>query len=169
MEAKHGWGAQILRRMEITVSLLKCFLRVETKVVGTGYTEEWGKLSGGSRTDGQIRSWTRDGVEWVKMARGHKGLSHWWMGMSCIGWEAGKRVMISGKDQEFIWGHVMFPNCSPTLDSRPPYVFTGMDLSKGHGLLATVEKCDAEWICSTILMASGHKMLRNTLVRFSLF
>lgn len=34
----------------------------------------------------------------------------------------------------------MFPNCSPTLDSRPPYVFPGLEHHKGHSLLVIAEK-----------------------------
>lgn len=60
------------------LSLLKSSVSIETKVVGTGYIEKWGKLNDASRTDRQIRSCTRNG--------GHKGrLSHWCLGMPCIG------------------------------------------------------------------------------------
>lgn len=58
--------------------------------------------------------------------------------MPCIGW---KRVMIAGKDQEFIWGRDMLSNCSPTLDSRPLYVFPEPEQYKGQTLLAIVRKC----------------------------
>lgn len=53
----------------------------------------------------------------MKMARSHKVLFvSWWMGMPCVRWEAQKRVTVTGKDQEFIWGRDVFPDCSPTLD-----------------------------------------------------
>lgn len=77
------------------------------------------------------------------MARGYKGSVDLtgWMGKPCIGWEAWKRVMIAGKDKEFIRGHDMPPNCSPTLYPRPPYVFPGLEQYKGQTLLVIVRKC----------------------------
>lgn len=40
-------------------------------------------------------------------------------------------------------GQEMFPNCSPTLDSRPPYLFTGVDLCK-RALQVIVENSGAQ-------------------------
>jgi hypothetical protein len=57
---------------------------------------------------------------------------------------AHRRVIDAGNEQDFIWSQEMLPNYSPTSDSRPPYLFTGVDLCKCCALRVIVENSDAK-------------------------